>query len=122
MIHLAPIKVVTKLWGREIWYANEPEYCMKMLVLNPGFSCSLHYHNIKKETFIVKKGWCMFQHLMLDPERMEVGNYVVIQPKQPHRFFLPLGEKSCVIYEVSTHHDDSDVVRLVESHACSVDI
>ena len=122
MIGLAPIKTVVKLWGCEVWYANEPEYCMKMLVLHPGFSSSLHYHLEKKETFIIKKGWCMFQQNALnmstwtEPEKMELGNFVVIYPKRPHRFFLPSGNKSCVIYEVSTHHDDRDVVRLVESH------
>jgi mannose-6-phosphate isomerase-like protein (cupin superfamily) len=50
------LKVVEKLWGREEWIVNNELYCAKRLIVDPGFSCSLHSHNIKDETFVIQDG------------------------------------------------------------------
>ena len=108
-----PIKVVDKLWGHEEILVNEPEYCCKRLYLNPGFQCSLHYHRIKKETFIVEKGAIRLKH---GEEIMVLDRYDAprtILPNTPHRFNA--FRDPAVILEVSTHHDDEDVVRLEPS-------
>ena len=104
--------IVPKAWGREIWLANEDEYCCKMLEVNKGASGSLHYHIEKKETFLIAIG-----KIRLECDgtvvTLKAGPKVVtILPGQPHRF---KGLKASVIMEISTHHKDSDVVRLAES-------
>lgn len=114
-----PLKVVKKLWGKEVWIVNNDSYCLKALIVSPGTCCSLHYHPIKDETFIVNKGHCGLQ---LGDERMSLrkGDQVRILPGTPHRFWVPFGvQEECVILEVSTHHDDNDVVRIEESKILS---
>lgn len=118
----SPVETIKKLWGFEQVMVNETEYCFKLLVLQPGFSSSLHYHKRKKETFVVKKGWCFLDVLKSNGETkrltMECGDSFTLEPGKPHRFFLPDSPeaKACVIYEISTHHSDLDVERIVESH------
>ena len=107
------IKVVEKAWGRELWLANEPEYCLKKLILDEGYACSLHYHPIKKETFFVDYGSC-FIRIGREIRELHLGDSVVIEPTTPHQFWSVKGD--CHILEVSTHHSDDDVVRLEESH------
>ena len=108
------MKVVEKVWGREIWLVNEPEYCCKLLKLNKGASGSLHYHRLKKETFIIRKGKVTVEldalHLILD----EGDPPYTILPGQVHRM---TGLEDSIILEVSTYHDDDDVVRLEASKA-----
>jgi len=116
----APIELVKKAWGTEQVMVNDLEYCMKLLTLYPGFTSSLHYHRAKRETFIVKKGWCFLEISKsngdVDTLEMHVGDSFTIRPGVPHKFWLPLNVgKPCVIYEVSTHHDDTDVERLAPS-------
>jgi len=106
------VQVIPKVWGRETWLVNESEYCCKMLELNKGSSGSLHYHPIKKETFIMIKGKIKLE---IDGKtfKLREGDFpVTILPGTPHRF---TGLKQSAILEVSTHHDDSDVVRIEES-------
>ena len=110
-------EIVEKVWGREIWLVNNEKYCYKRLFLSPGFQCSLHYHPVKQETFIVESGWVMLEHngeeFLLGP-----GMQRTILPGEPHRF-RPHGDDPVerVILEVSTMHRDSDVVRLEPSRA-----
>jgi D-lyxose ketol-isomerase len=50
------INEVKKVWGNERWLINNDKYCSKFLNLNNGYTCSLHYHAIKDETFYVLCG------------------------------------------------------------------
>lgn len=50
------INKVKKVWGDEQWLVNNEKYCSKFLNLNQGYTCSLHYHAIKDETFYVLTG------------------------------------------------------------------
>lgn len=102
------MKIVHKEWGHEIWVVNEDKYCMKYLIIDPGKQCSLHYHPIKKETFYVEEGVVHVQvsHLIGD---FKEGGQVTIDPRTPHRFGSEDGAR---IIEISTHHEDDDVVRL----------
>ena len=106
------LKVVPKVWGREIWLVNEPEYCCKLLEINKGASGSLHYHSLKKETFILAQGKIKLEYGD-KTVKLSVG-YITIPPELPHRF---TGLKQSAILEISTHHDDTDVVRIEESKA-----
>lgn len=115
------ITKVEKVWGLEEWWVNEPEYCFKILVLKSGFCSSRHYHQKKKETFIVLKGSCFVRTFAPDGtvDRIyELGreDTLTINPGTPHEFWNRYGQEPCVIYEVSMHHDEDDVVRQSESH------
>lgn len=104
-------ETVKKAWGYEVVLCNEPEYCRKDLHINPRKKCSLHYHPIKKETFLLKSGSVVVQsgeteYVMLP------GFALTIPPGTKHRFWSHYGG---VLEEISTHHSDEDVVRLEPS-------
>ena len=104
--------IVPKVWGKEIWIVNEKEYCAKFLVLRKGAQCSYHYHPKKKETFYALRGEAI---LTLEGEDYILNTFSpprTILPKQKHSF---LGLKDSVLLEVSTHHEDDDVIRLSNS-------
>lgn len=117
---------IEKVWGTEIWLTNNPLYCAKLLVLNPGYQCSLHRHIAKTETFYVLQG----------EVRVELGTYGITEYKTVgdsihlpagtwHRFAdpYPMHCDECagaqvILLEVSTEHDDRDVERLAPSGPC----
>lgn len=107
---------VPKEWGREEIIVNEPEYCAKRLVISPGKKCSLHFHEIKKETFHVEQGIVRLEQYFGDiaekDELLLPGESRTIYPRTRHRFSSKLG---ATILEISKHHDDSDVTRLEPS-------
>lgn len=104
--------IVPKVWGREIWLVNEPEYCFKMLEVKKGASGSLHYHPVKKETFVIAEGKIRLEYGGKKATLKSGPMAVTIGPGIQHRI---TGLKTSVVFEVSTHHDDEDVVRIEES-------
>ncbi len=103
---------VPKLWGEELWHHNSGGYCMKTLKLRRGFQCSLHYHPVKAETFLVVQGEVVFE---LDGElrTLRLGDSIDIPAGHPHRFSARTFRATVI--EASTTHDDLDVIRLEES-------
>ena len=105
------IKIVNKVWGHEEWIVNTNKYCGKKLVLKKDYQSSLHYHEIKDETFYVDEGKVLLelnsQQIIMNP-----GDAQRILPNQVHRFS---GLKDSVILEFSTEHNEDDVVRLEDS-------
>ncbi len=102
-------EIIDKKWGYEEIIVNNAEYCGKFLNINKGGKSSVHYHKNKRETFHCIKGEVLLnvsgrEFIMTEP--------CTINPSTPHSF---LGITDAVILEISTHHDDSDVVRLTES-------
>jgi len=108
------LQEVPKTWGREYWVRNYKEYCLKFLCIDPGGCSSLHYHRNKKETFWVEEGAC-FLELEGVVHQLTRHDSVDIDPGQKHRFWAEARGTGCMIIEVSTQHEDSDVVRLEES-------
>jgi mannose-6-phosphate isomerase-like protein (cupin superfamily) len=104
--------IVNKLWGYEDVVENNDLYCMKALVMTPGFQSSLHYHPVKDEIFLVIKGICELE-LSGETHRLTEGQHRRILPNAPHRFRAIDGV--CVVVEAGTTHRDSDVVRLEDS-------
>lgn len=107
-----PRKDVEKVWGEEIWFVNSDKYCGKLLVLDRGATSSYHCHKKKEETFYAIEGYALLtiegKEYMLAP----FAKAKTIKPGEYHKFY---GITEAVILEVSTHHDDKDVVRLSES-------
>lgn len=108
-------EIVEKAWGYEEVICNTPLYCSKFLHVSPGKKCSLHYHLLKDETFYVMDGECGIQTSMVEPYPMPLlkkGESKHIPKGLPHRFSSLNG---CILLEISTHHEDSDVVRIEPS-------
>lgn len=111
--HVDHVKLVTKLWGYEQWLENNEKYCCKILTLKKGYQCSLHYHKIKDEMFLVTSGHMQLE-LGTQIMHLHAGSYVRIPQNTPHRF---AGIEDSIFIEVSTHHEESDSYRLEESRA-----
>lgn len=112
---------VVKLWGMEEILVNNEQYCSKLLWITPGFQCSLHYHDIKHETFVAMDGLTRVEYFVGNKrfDTILAGwrrDVLVLPPKTPHRFWSFGGEGSLLL-EVSTPHRDADVTRLEESRA-----
>lgn len=109
-------KEVRKLWGAEYWLCNNERYAAKILVLEPGFQCSLHYHVIKKETFIVLWGLVKLEvYTPKDTLYLSPGDKYTLEPGRAHRFTAIDGDAQ--ILEISSTHSDDDVVRIEDSRA-----
>lgn len=116
-VERAPLKIVEKLWGTEIWKVNlqEANYCLKELIVIPNRTCSLHFHRDKSESFLVTSGRIMVEINNKEYELMN-GDVVHIAKGTNHRFYIPAHwHQTCHIDEVSNFHSDDDVVRLTGS-------
>jgi mannose-6-phosphate isomerase-like protein (cupin superfamily) len=104
---------VDKLWGSEEIVHNGEDYCCKILRISAGRESSLHYHRVKRETFYVLEGVVL---LFLQSRgrflKLMRGSHVTIEPGDPHSFQSGDSEKLCIVLESSSHHLDSDVVRV----------
>lgn len=111
-----PVNIVPKGWGREIWVANGDLYCGKILEINKGKRCSLHYHKLKTESFYLRAG-----HLKVtikesaDSDRSEefelkAGECMDIPIGLVHQMYAV---EDSELIEFSTQHFDSDSHRIV---------
>lgn len=115
-------KVVGKGWGKEIWIANSPLYCGKILIVNGGKKLSWHYHKQKDETFFCLSGSAVLYYSMDDC--MEDGKFVRgkaqsidLIPGVAHHIQVGMrhqvvAEETTYLMEVSTEHFDEDSYRL----------
>ena len=106
---------IPKGWGKEIIIENNEKYCGKILVFNKGCKFSMHYHMKKDETWWVEEG--QFRYTFIDTENailttltLEPGWVVRQYPGQPHQLEALTDGR---IFEVSTHHEDSDSYRVL---------
>jgi quercetin dioxygenase-like cupin family protein len=107
---------VDKSWGYEELIYNE-EYCTKLLVYTKRIASSRHYHQNKKETFIVTSGKFVIEigepnHPVMSSELYTPGDSITIPPGIVHRVRCI---EPGVIVECSTHDDPDDCVRLIPS-------
>ncbi|MBI2139400.1 cupin domain-containing protein [Candidatus Woesearchaeota archaeon] len=108
-------KEVPKVWGKETWLVNR-DYCGKILMLNKGFQCSMHYHRKKDETFYILRGKVLME-IGNAKFIMAPGQSILIPPNAKHRF---TGLEDSEIIEFSTHHEDEDSYRVTESRAVDI--
>lgn len=106
------------LWGNERWAVNTHQYCGKVILLKKGFKSSLHYHNVKDETFMCIQGIVLLEVwekgltgsrdlVVLKGDAMDAYRLL---PGTPHRF-RAITDTATVV-EFSTTHSEEDVVRL----------
>ena len=110
-----PTRIVPKIWGREIWIANNEKYCGKILEIEKGQHSSLHYHTLKTETFFLRTGRLLVR-LKESPDsdalqEFEVGpgECMDVPPGLVHQLEAL---ENVELYEFSTQHFDSDSHRL----------
>ena len=116
---MEPIKEVLKPWGKEIWFAIEPEYVGKILHIKKGHRYSLQYHEKKKETQYLLKGKIKFT-LGKSPDTLEEhflnpGDKLDVYPGTIHR---AQALEDSEILEVSTN-DLDDIIKLADDYGRS---
>jgi mannose-6-phosphate isomerase-like protein (cupin superfamily) len=110
-----PVHVVQKGWGREIWIANNALYCGKILEIQKGKRCSLHYHMLKTESFYLHSGRLLVRvkasRDAAEREEFELseGDCLDIAPGMVHQMEAI---EDAELFEFSTQHFDSDSYRL----------
>ena len=119
------LNTVIKKRGYELWIENNNLYCGKHLHVLSDKWCSVHYHKNKKETFYVIEGELLLQYSknlelefwqseLFDTIILKKGQSFTIKPRVAHRFSSNL-DYPCDFIEISTHHDDDDSYRIIES-------
>lgn len=110
------MKEVTKGWGRELWLENDEDYCIKFLDFRPNRGCSMHYHLLKKETFIILQG--QFRLTVINTEDaterviwLQPNDHFTISRGMPHQLWTKTGGR---ILEASTQHFETDSYRIAK--------
>ena len=110
------MQVIEKPWGREEVIEINDKYMVKKLTMFAGHRCSLHFHNIKKETIYVLSGVLKIiqgtSQDELEEKIYRAGDTITIAPGLIHRME---GVEECVYLEASTPEMD-DVVRLADDY------
>lgn len=112
---------VKKGWGYEIWVANSPLYCGKILKIESGKKFSWHYHQ-KDETFFCLEGNGVLYHSENDcmvegkfvkelAEKIDLlpGTAFYMKPGIRHQF---IATETTYLMEVSTQHFEEDSIKL----------
>ena len=107
---------VSKGWGEEVIIENNELYCGKILIFKEGCKFSMHYHMNKDETWWVEYGefiyrWIDTETAEMNEVKLEEGDVVRQRPGQPHQLEAISNGR---IFEVSTHHEDSDSYRVLK--------
>ena len=110
-----PIHIEPKGWGREVWIANSPLYCGKILEIRRGKRCSLHYHKLKTESFFLRSGRLRIRVKQtsgdetIEEFEMEAGQCMDVPPGLVHQMEAL---EDAELFEFSTQHFNSDSHRL----------
>jgi mannose-6-phosphate isomerase-like protein (cupin superfamily) len=107
---------VPKGWGNELIIENNEMYCGKLLRFKSNCRFSMHYHMNKDETWYVQKGkfvyrWIDTENADMNESILRKGDVVRQRPGQPHQL---IALTDGLIFEVSTHHEDSDSYRVMK--------
>ena len=107
---------VPKGWGNALIIENNEMYCGKLLRFKSNCRFSMHYHMNKDETWYVQKGkfvyrWIDTENADMNESILRKGDVVRQRPGQPHQL---MALTDGLIFEVSTHHEDSDSYRVMK--------
>jgi mannose-6-phosphate isomerase-like protein (cupin superfamily) len=113
------IEIDEKVWGTEFIIGRKP-YATKVMTLEPGQQCSLHWHNWKRETFILISGQMTIEILDRTSKKSvikltEPFSSITLEPNTPHTFYVPDGHGPAVFIESSTEDYPDDSYRLFPS-------
>jgi len=114
--HLSDTQIILKPWGYEKIVEHNNNYVVKELFMKKGHSCSLQYHELKKETIYVLKGklniYIGDTVEKLECKEYQEGDHITISPYTIHRME---GVEDSVYLETSTN-ELWDVVRLQDKY------
>jgi mannose-6-phosphate isomerase-like protein (cupin superfamily) len=112
-----PVHIEPKGWGREIWIANNPQYCGKILEITKGKRCSLHFHKLKTESFFLRSGRLSIRV----KESVDADVVQEFELREGQCMDVPIGLvhqmlalEDSELYEFSTEHFESDSYRLMK--------
>ncbi len=77
----------------EMAHETDEEYTLLEVELEPGRGNSVHFHDRFSETFYPKSGTLGVHHDGKDME-VEVGDSVIVEPGEQHRFFNPSDDEA----------------------------
>lgn len=106
---------VPKGWGSERWIINRDDYCGKLLHMKKNKKLSWHFHEKKTETFFISSGHILLYYGYSDDmsaaieQELSAGDIFHIPTGLRHRL---LALEDSDIIEFSTHHEDSDSIRI----------
>lgn len=108
---------VEKGWGYEDWIYNGDLYCGKILKFEKGRKCSFHYHAIKDEVLYTHSGQILMKYA--EDDDFENAKSVYLWPGMAFHVTPGLRHQMIAIdeslmYEFSTHHEDSDSYRVIK--------
>ena len=111
------MKHVPKGWGYELWIANKPEYCGKLLYFMKGKKCSWHYHKLKDETFYLQSGKLLVKYS--EEDNVEDASMITLEPGDNFYIYPGLRHQMIALedselFEFSTEHFDSDSYRIIK--------
>lgn len=106
--------LIPKTWGHEDIVVNDAaaNYCGKVLFVKQQHQCSIHKHDVKDETFLLRQG-AIWLETGPDPNKL-LGHWIQenerirITPGIWHRF---TALRDSEIVEFSTFHKDEDSIR-----------
>src|SRR5579863_517400 len=111
-----PVHIEPKGWGREVWLANNELYCGKILEIDKGKRCSLHFHKLKTESFYLRAGRLRIrvkevpESEVIEEFELNAGDCMDVPPGLVHQMEAL---EDAELYEFSTQHFDTDSHRLV---------
>jgi mannose-6-phosphate isomerase-like protein (cupin superfamily) len=108
------IRYLNKPYGGNCIILLEENYGISCAQFLPDQSCSLHYHNIKKEFFLVKEGRLT---LILEDTKSEIeqGNFSFSTPQTKHSL-INNSKKNLEILELFSPPFLNDKVRLLDKY------
>lgn len=107
--------VIEKSWGKELIYANDTNYCCKVIHIEPGEGTSLHFHINKHETMLVVSGELLIEYVFnkqLSSVILEPAKAFVIPPGLVHKLSSASESEPVTIIETSTISYDTDSIRI----------
>ena len=112
-----PVHIEPKGWGREVWIANNDLYCGKILEINKGKRCSLHFHKLKTESFFLRRGLLKIRvkasadSEVLEEFELRAGECMDVPPGLVHQMEAL---EEAELFEFSTQHFETDSYRLIK--------
>jgi mannose-6-phosphate isomerase-like protein (cupin superfamily) len=104
---------VDKTWGSEHIYQNNDKYCLKVLSIEEGQNCSMHFHINKHETMLVVEGTLAID-IIYDKQKftklLKPWEAFTISPGLPHSLRSVKGTVRLI--EASTPDYDHDSIRI----------
>jgi len=110
-----PVHVELKGWGREVWIVNNSLYCGKILQIDRGKRCSLHFHLLKTESFYLRSGRLSVKVMesptskVVELFELKSGQCMDVPPGLVHQMEAL---EDAELFEFSTQHFNSDSHRL----------